>query len=185
MIKFLKVTDVKSPERDYGNGGIDFYIPSDVTYLKGEVAGAEMPVDPVVVKNSEGDPVLNGWDGNTIVIPPYGSVLIPLGVRYLTDDPSKHIYICNKSGVSTKKGLMVGACLCDHSYENVAHAHLISTRSVPVKIEPGDKIVQGMVIISQPDEIEVSDVGSVKGEEFYAGHMKNRGLNGFGSTGTK
>lgn len=184
-IKFLKVTDVKTPERDVGNGGIDFFIPNDIEYLKGYRNGVEMPSDPVVVKDEHGKVVEDAWRDGKIVIPPRGSVLIPLGVRYLTSNKWKHIYVCNKSGVATKKGLEIGACLCDHSYENVAHGHLISTRAEEIELEPGDKVVQGMIIKSYPDKVVSFEAGEISGKKFFKRHMKNRGLAGFGSTGTK
>ncbi len=177
--KFLKMTDVANPEWTLGNGGIDFYVPNDIAYLRGEKIVLGDKPDPVVCKSSDGEVVLNAWDGDKIRIPPRGSVLIPLGVCYLTDNPHKHLFVCNKSGKSTKLGLDVGACLCDHSYENVAHAHLFNNYDIPIYI-------QAIEILDQTEDgIEVLSLEDITYTNFYKDHMKNRGLGGFGSTGDK
>src|SRR5574344_675222 len=86
-------------------------------------------------------------DVKEIKVGPHGSVLIPSGVKVIV--PSGYALIAmNKSGVATKKKLIVGACVVDEGYTNEVHIHLINTSDDEccVDINPGDKIVQFVLV---------------------------------------
>lgn len=151
-MKFTKVRDVKSPTRGTSmSAGLDFYVPNDVeTY--GEKA---------------------------IRLPPGDSILIPSGIH--VNIPKGYALIAmNKSGVATRKGLVVGACVIDEDYQGEVHLHVINSSRTISLIEPGEKLVQMLLVpvsYALPTEIEsLSDLYSSETE---------RGSGGFGSTGTK
>lgn len=79
-----------------------------------------------------------------------------------------------KSGLSTKKKLTVGACVIDSSYRGEVLIHLFNNDpELPVGFEIGDKIAQLVVVpcwCGQPVEVEELD-------------ETKRGEGGFGSTG--
>ena len=85
----------------------------------------------------------------------------------------------NKSGVCTKKGLTVGACLIDEDYQGEIHIHLINSSTNSTVIAAGEKIVQ-FVLKQNPDFfLSETSVNLLYEEE------TSRGEGGFGSTGSK
>lgn len=107
------------------------------------------------------------------------SVLIPSGIKIEIPD-NYMVKIFNKSGVASKKGLIVGAEVCDAGYSGVVHINLHKVSGDPVVINPGDKIAQAIII-----PIETPDFVEVKEEELYSGTKTERSSGGFGSTGEK
>lgn len=102
------------------------------------------------------------------------SILIPSGIR--VEVPKGHALIAfNKSGVATKQNLQVGACVVDEDYEGEVHLHMVNVGDHPILIQPGQKIVQFILIPVNYSQIE----------EVYAIDRRNteRGSGGFGSTG--
>jgi dUTP pyrophosphatase len=111
---------------------------------------------------------------------PGKSVLIPAGLK--TNVPEGHAFIAfNKSGVATKKGLVVGACVIDEDYQGEIHIHLINSGTTPTKIEPGDKIIQCVLVPVNYESVELVN----SEEELWNGKVTERGSGGFGSTGIK
>jgi len=105
---------------------------------------------------------------------PGKSILIPSGIK--AQVPEGYALIAfNKSGVATKEGLVVGACVVDEDYEGEIHLHMINVGDKVVDIVPGQKLTQFILI-----QINYSDVQVV--QEFPARHSE-RGSGGFGSTG--
>jgi len=108
---------------------------------------------------------------------PQEDILIPSGVK--AKIPEGYMLTAfNKSGVATKKGLIVGACVCDEDYQGEIHLHLINTTTQKVDIAPGEKIVQFVLVPILYEGIEV-----VKEDELFETETE-RGAGGFGSTGT-
>ena len=105
-----------------------------------------------------------------------GRFFIPSGIK--ANVPEGYALIAmNKSGVSLKKNLMVGACVVDSDYQGEVHLHLINTGREPVSIAPGDKLVQFLLVPIDHGEIEL-----VSEEDLYES-TTDRGTGGFGSTG--
>jgi dUTP pyrophosphatase len=105
---------------------------------------------------------------------PGKSILIPSGIK--AQVPEGYALIAfNKSGVATKEGLVVGACVVDEDYEGEIHLHMINVGDKVVDIVPGQKLTQFILI-----QINYSDVQVV--QEFPTRHSE-RGSGGFGSTG--
>ena len=152
-MKFLKIRDVKTPQRGTSqSAGIDFFVPND--YCK----------SPIKHKNIE----------------PGGSLLIPSGIKAKVPQ-GYALVVMNKSGVATKKGLIVGACVVDEDYQGEIHLHVINTSNERVSVEPGEKLVQMLLIPVFYDILE--EVNSE--EELFGGEQTDRGQGGFGSTGIK
>ena len=124
-------------------------------------------------------------------IPPGGRVLIPSGIK--VNVPSGFALIAfNKSGVASKTGLIVGACVVDEDYQGEIHLNMINTNSEHdvfvegmyvkesgyVAINPGDKLTQFILLpinYANPTEVEL---------DLLYEESSERGEGGFGSTGT-
>jgi len=115
-----------------------------------------------------------------VVVFPHKDINIPSGI-HVNVPTGKALVAFNKSGVATKKKLQVGACVVDEDYEGEVHLHLTNLSDSPITIEPGDKIVQFLLLDVAYDDIEESTSLA----ELYAGQSSERGAGGFGSTGTK
>ena len=145
MLQFIKVKDVKSPEKGTDSAaGFDFFIPNDLY----DIAS----------------------------ISPNGSVKIPSGIKMILP-PGYCLLMVNKSGIALK-GLIVGACLVDEDYRGEVHLHVINTTNEWIKLESGQKLVQGMLLpVPNMPALEITK------EEFSKSENTERGSGGFGSTG--
>jgi dUTP pyrophosphatase len=113
------------------------------------------------------------WESHTML--PGEGILIPSGI--VADIPEDFALIClEKSGVATKRGLIVGAKVVDSGYTGEIHIHLINTSREVVTIRRGEKIVQFLLLPIASFPIEI--VGKI-------GVKSPRGSGGFGSTGTE
>ncbi len=111
-------------------------------------------------------------------IDPGHAVFVPSGISAKVPDGYALIAF-NKSGVALKKGLTVGACVVDSDYQGEIHLHLVNTSTKPVHIEPGEKLVQFLLLPVDHCDIEVVDRDTLFQSE------SQRGSGGFGSTGVK
>ncbi len=108
----------------------------------------------------------------------WGASLIPSGIK--ADVPQGHALIAfNKSGVAVKKNLYVGASVVDEDYQGEIHINLTNVGREEVEINPGEKIIQFILLPVFYDTIE-----EVELENLYAG-ATTRGEGGFGSTGVE
>lgn len=165
--------DVKKPERDYGNAGIDFFIPN---YSEAFVKAFEE-------KNlAENASLYTDEEGKHIIrIAPHGRVNIPSGIRSRIC-VNVALEAHNKSGIASKFGLVFGASTVDASYQGIIHINLINTTDKPVELNLGMKAVQFIPRIIDISDIEVFD--NISFEEFYNDfEFTNRGEGAFGSTG--
>jgi dUTP pyrophosphatase len=164
-VRFCKVRDVRSPERGTpGSAGIDFFIPNDIRFddrmedIQGRHCGV-LQTDRRILINSG------------------GNVKIPLGVRMRLPKGYSMLFV-NKSGIATKKNLAVGAQLIDEDYTGQPHVHLYNFGNATEFVEPGMKIVQGILIETNAIGIEECDEG-----ELFDGFDTERGDGSFGHTG--
>jgi len=90
----------------------------------------------------------------TIELKPGESTLIPSGLK--VDVPKNHVFVAmNKSGIATKKGLSVGACVIDEDYQGEIHIHLTNISNNSTTIEGGDKIVQCLILPINYEGVEI------------------------------
>lgn len=173
-MKFFRDRDVAFPERELEvNAGYDFFVPAfDEKFINDFKEKNKLDIERGKVE----------VESDKIIVKPHGQINVPSGIHTLMPD-NIVLTMSNKSGVSLKKKLDVGACIVDSSYEGEIHLNLTNTSDFEVEIKPGDKIVQGV-----PYYIDMMPAHNVEGmtlEEFYAGHTKSRGAGAFGSTGDK
>ena len=122
--------------------------------------------------------VPNDYPNELCEIKPLDRFFIPSGIK--ANVPSGYALIAmNKSGVALKKGLTVGACVVDSDYQGEIHLHLINTSDKSVRIQPGDKLTQFLLVPVDHCGIEVVEESNLFEETTV------RGAGGFGSTGVK
>ena len=180
MIKFIKVLDVKDPERDpLENAGIDFYVPNNTeVFVK---ALQEKNQDLVICgKNEEAVDGCSCFHTDTgiIYIAPHKDIIIPLGIESKFE-ANLALIANNKSGIATRKKLVFGASVIDSSYQGVWHGHLINTSDEYQELECGKKCIQ---FIPHYISIEPIEVENKTHAEFFTEATK-RGKGWQGSTG--
>lgn len=106
------------------------------------------------------------WPGKAILIPSGVKAQVPEGYALIA---------FNKSGVATKEGLIVGACVVDEDYEGEIHIHMINVGDKVVDILPGQKLTQFILLQINYQNAEI--VNELPKRE------SERGSGGFGSTG--
>ena len=154
MLKFLKIRNVKNPEREAGNAGIDLFIPNDF--------------EPLTLRPLE-----------RIIIPSGLKVRIELSEALSLFNLGIDLLVENKSGVSTKKGLLVTACEIDENYTGEIHIGVVNVSNNDVTIYPKENIVQVVPRVYINEQIQKTE----NKNHFYKGFKwTNRGENGFGST---
>lgn len=120
--------------------------------------------------------VPNDFPG-THYLAPGQSVSIPSGLYFKI--PTKHaLLVMNRSGIALRKSLQVGACLIDEDYQGEVFVHLINIGDDVQEINPGEKLVQLVLIPVNYIGVEVADNLT----DLYGGKVTERGENGFGST---
>ena len=174
-LKYCKVRKVKTPTRAHAtDAGIDFFVPEDLTAevmaKKCETTGCDVEMELAE-------------DGKTVkcfILKPNESILIPSGIKMKVPEGYMLQYN-NKSGVASKRGLLVGASVVDCGYMGECHINLHNISKTTQIISAGDKIVQGILVPvgnHMPEEM--------KGEhELYGDSESERSINGFGSTGSR
>jgi dUTP pyrophosphatase len=184
LIKFFLTRDVAAPAREDGNAGFDFFVPKFNEAFKSTCA-----------KEAEGNPKAgcyfkvdeNGKEyidlpaGNRVCIPSGVKSYLSLSYPLLSYGLQMDLFVENKSGVATKKGLIFGAQVVDSDYAGEVHISVINTSNVPVTIKTGEKLIQFIhtpVLLTSPEEIDEYTFNSL--------HDKSaRGEGGFGSTGVE
>jgi dUTP pyrophosphatase len=107
---------------------------------------------------------------------PNQRTLIPSGIKVSLPDGYALIAF-NKSGVASKTGMIVGACVVDEDYQGEIHLNMINTSDIGQLIRPGDKLTQFILVpvnYAEPQEVIMDNL--------YR-EVTQRGEGGFGSTG--
>jgi dUTP pyrophosphatase len=151
-IKFAKVREVESPKRGH---------PTD--------AG----IDFFIPRDFNNGIPYTINSGKSILIPSGIKIEIPYGFMGL---------FLNKSGIASKKKLLIGAQVIDTFYSGEVHINLHNVSDEDITIKSDDKIVQLVivpVVCATPEEC--------KEEDLYKDMLMNdiRGEGGFGSTNKK
>ena len=167
-LKYIKVRDVHDLTRGTAEAaGLDFYVPEYNEHF----------VHDLVAKNPDAH-VRYVVDGNELFITllPGSRILIPSGIKTAIA-PGTMLMAANKSGVSTRQGLVYTAEIVDSDYSGEIHLGIANFTDEATVIKTGQKLVQFIhtpVILSIPQEITK--------EEFEEYHSNSkRGEKGFGS----
>ena len=124
------------------------------------------------------DPQVNNscvWENGKFRIPPTENCLIPTGVKIEVPE-GYMLEIKNKSGVASKRQLLVGACVVDPGYTGEIFVNLHNIGRSTQEIEPGQKIAQAVLV-----PVVACGINEVKYD--LADKETSRGSGGFGSTG--
>lgn len=117
------------------------------------------------------------YSNEEIIIPPFGRALIPTGVYF--DLPQDfEIQVRSKSGLAINQGLMVlnSPGTVDEGYTGEIKVIIFNTNQSEFKIEKGMKVAQAVVSRCVTGRwVNLVEVNQIKD--------KDRGENGFGSTG--
>jgi dUTP pyrophosphatase len=113
-------------------------------------------------------------DMNPILLGPGEDALIPSGIKAQVP-PGYALIAYNKSGVATKNKLTKGAEVVDEDYTGEIHIHVFNSGKTTSMINPGQKLIQFILIEMNYENIEeVESLDEIETE---------RGAGGFGSTG--
>jgi|TARA_B110000908_G_C10266193_1_gene464166 dUTP pyrophosphatase len=113
-----------------------------------------------------------------LTILPGESALIPSGIK--VEVPNNHALVAfNKSGIASKKQLIVGACVVDCGYQGEIYINMQNVGREAQQLQPGDKIVQFALL-----QLGNPIVTEVKEQELYTS-VSDRGEGALGSSGTK
>ena len=163
-IRFIQVRPVKKPERAHDtDSGIDFFIPDSFEGSK---------LTPLNLKQN-----IYVDDNGHLHLPGGQWVLIPSGIKMIIPEGFDMVFE-NKSGVSSKHNLIIGAKVVDSSYRGEVHIHVINASTYWVLLDPWMKIVQGIV-----RKVEFPKLIEITPEEFIDLEDTARGTGWFGSTG--
>lgn len=179
VFNYIKVRNVHDLTRGTNEAaGVDFYVPEyDEKFMhdlikKNPNAHVRYELSDLV------DPETGKVVGNKLYITllPGSRILIPSGIKTAIE-PGTMLMAANKSGVSTKQGLVYTAEIVDSDYSGEVHLGIANFTDEETKIVSGQKLVQFIhtpVILSKPTEITE--------EEYNYYHMDStRGDKGFGS----
>lgn len=161
--------DIKKLEEDMLN-----YVPKvQLTYVK-------LHPDAVEPKyNYESDSGFDLYSVEEITIPAFGRSLIPTGLSFDIKDGNE-IQVRSKSGLAINQGLMVlnSPGTVDSGYLGEVKVILFNTNPEPITIQKGMKVAQAVLCpVINGKWVELGEVKNIKN--------KDRGANGFGSTGLK
>lgn len=143
-IFYQKVLQVKDPDfATEGSAGIDFYCPENTPEFLSMLREKNNLVGDSSAKMILYPEEKNGNYG--IYIQPSASVIIPSGI-VVGLDPNYVLVAFNKSGISAKKGLVLGACVVDSDYSGIVFINLINTSDTLQRIEFGQKLTQFLLL---------------------------------------
>lgn len=148
FFQYYLVRDVHVPTRGTEEAaGIDFYVPYYTPEFLSDLAEKNEARNLVYrVINTD-----NGKEAE-ITLLPGRRVLIPSGVKCMIPKGTALI-ASNKSGVSTKKGLVFTAQVVDSDYSGEVHIGVANVSDEIVTIKTGEKLIQFVhtpVILSSP-----------------------------------
>lgn len=183
-LMFTKVREVKSPNRaNSGDAGIDFYVPQlNIRAIESiEVNRVMLEKEYLEFIPRKGE---EGISDLKVIMKPGSRLLIPSGIRVLIDPMESMLMVANKSGVSTKLGLIYTAEIIDSPYTGEVHIGILNPGPEPVSIplKTNMKIIQLIhvpIILSTPVEVTYEQYITL------AENWGTRGSNGFGSSDNK
>jgi dUTP pyrophosphatase len=119
-------------------------------------------------------------DFASLEVKPGEQVIIPSGI-YLSLDPEWSLIGFDKSGIATKKQMLIGAKVIDADYEGEIHINLHNVGLNSQFISPGEKLAQFILLkvdLTLPVEV-------FEKETLWGNIISERGEGKFGSTDHK
>ena len=110
-------------------------------------------------------------------VTPHGSSVLPTGLKIEVPE-GYMLEIKNKSGIASKRGLLVGACVVDRGYTGEIFVNLHNPSDRNQTLHAGDKIAQAVFVKI------TTDLVLVEAESIYDSET-SRGDGALGSTGDK
>lgn len=155
-----RVREVQYPTRNNkGDAGWDFYMPEDLRI--GDMVKANLNLALSTgctnVHESEYRCIMEDEFIKKIIIGPRTRIIIPSGIRVLLEPEASMMMAANKSGMSTKKGLIFTAEICDSPYTGEYHIGIYNTSGIPQEIEAGKPLIQFIHVPIYDDILEVID----------------------------
>lgn len=175
-LTFTRIREVKAPVKAHPtDAGIDFFVPDAKAWTD--------DFCKMVMEYSR-NVVIDGKDGvwfedGRLVVGANAHVAIPSGIKTIIPQGLAMMMV-NKSGVATKLKLDHSACLIDSEYRDELIFCFFNHNIEPVKIEPGMKITQGLIV--PVINLELQEVLNCVYDDMGKG--TDRG-GGFGSSGQK
>lgn len=141
-----------------------------------EKIGKQIPFPEYATNGSAGVDLRACLDG-AIELKPGQTQLIPTGLAIYIEDPGLAATILPRSGLGHKHGIVLGNLvgLIDSDYQGELMVSCWNRGDTSFVIEPGERIAQLVVLPVVQVEFQLV-------EEFQE---SDRGIGGFGSTGTK
>jgi|TARA_E500000305_G_scaffold38274_1_gene29371 dUTP pyrophosphatase len=160
IIEYTRVrTDVRPPERaNPSDAGLDLYF------------------------NPESKGFLPSPKLDSVVINPGESQLLSTGYRFGVPH-GYMLEIKNRSGVASKRSLIVGACVVDSGYDGEVFINLHNVGKEAQTIEPGTKIAQAVMVPVVHFRAVETQSGNLYG--WYPITISDRGDGALGSTDKK
>jgi len=116
-------------------------------------------------------------DSQIETVLPFGSSVIPTGLKIEVPE-GYMLEIKNKSGIASKRGLLVGACVVDRGYTGEIFVNLHNPSDRTQTLHAGDKIAQA-VLVKINTEVQLVEAENIYDEE------TSRGDGALGSTGDR
>tara|TARA_R110002074_G_scaffold16942_1_gene56342 strand:+ start:1228 stop:1692 length:465 start_codon:yes stop_codon:yes gene_type:complete len=111
---------------------------------------------------------------------PGESILVPTGCKFAI--PHGYMMeIKNKSGIASKRKLLVGACVVDSGYDGEVFVNLHNVGHETQFLDPGDKVAQAVVIPVVHARFVASESPDIY--EWHPITISDRGAGALGSTG--
>ena len=172
---FTRIREVKKPTKAHAtDAGIDFFVPDAKAWTDEWMK---------LVMDYSKNKVIDGFDGvgfddGCLIVKPNAHVAIPSGIKTIIPQGLAMMMV-NKSGVATKLKLDHSACLIDSEYRDELIFCFFNHNIEEVKIEPGMKITQGLIV--PVINLEIQEVLNCVYDDMGKG--TDRG-GGFGSSGS-
>ena len=178
-VYFYLSRDTKRPVRGTDQAaGIDFFMPFYNEQFEEDLRKKNAAANLVYTHTTDDE----GNEQLTVIIPPHERINVPSGVHTYMLPEQSALIAANKSGVSTKKGLIFTCQVIDSDYTGEIHLGLVNTSNEPTSITTGDKLVQ---FIHTP--IYFSELERIQDRAVFDDMHKGsqRGDGAFGSTDKK
>lgn len=185
--RYVLCRDVIEPRRaGINEAGIDFFIPKNLTIS--DLLKANEKVNDIDINGNPDWPIITssiniktvGGLVSHIILGPSSRIIIPSGVCGLLEPSNSMLMAANKSGVSTKKGLIYGAEIVDSTYTGEIHISLINTSDIPQVIDVDEKaalqFIHVPIYTTLPERITLDEFVNL------SSNWSDRGSNWQGST---